>query len=560
MKSKVISTISAILFLTAIAYFASGVYTENKNGIKKTKARFDTLFENTKEISIKNKVGTQTFRKEFLNKIGDFEDFSEIELSVNDIVVYSYPKSYENYSQPSEKFVKTFKASESITGILPISKTDTQALDDYSELSLYATIYKIKQDSIHNHAKISFILVLAGTILSVLTLFFSNKKKEDNNSKPSYSKSNDDILSEIKSNTQFEKELENINDNSTVIADYNDDYIDDTNDEIINDDIDDDDSDDDEVSFEESIVFNDEKTESQDEKIEEQPIKDEFYEPDFDSTEEAASNIVIEDSYIQDTDLQSEQNIEIETTEEVTSTEESLNEDYALTEDTQENNFVDTEPELSNENTESISEPVFQEEEEQNKNEQIDENFENIISSENGFDTNNSSEFDSINQEIASSNTFVKDLGGQLKENQYIEISLALIKITNFDWESEKCIDMANEIISIIKHNFGEDSETYKYNENTISIVLNGSDIDKTITYCETILPVLTEILSTDTEEHKIHIGISAMNYRAIPADRLIVEAKGALEKAEEDPYNPIVAFKANPDQYKKEIGNELTE
>ena len=52
-------------------------------------------------------------------------------------------------------------------------------------------------------------------------------------------------------------------------------------------------------------------------------------------------------------------------------------------------------------------------------------------------------------------------------------------------------------------------------------------------------------------------MGISSRSGRLVEAERLIFEASEALQKAINDPYAPIVAFKSDPEKYRKFISRE---
>ena len=52
----------------------------------------------------------------------------------------------------------------------------------------------------------------------------------------------------------------------------------------------------------------------------------------------------------------------------------------------------------------------------------------------------------------------------------------------------------------------------------------------------------------------KLYIGLSSRSGRLIEADRLMVEASTAVEKTQEDPVSYIVAFKSDPEKYRRFI------
>jgi len=183
MKSRVISTISAAFFISAIGYFAFGIYQENEIGEKNTKNKFDTLLLATKNSAETDKIISEEFKNNFFNAIGDFNDFSEISLSVDGTCIYSYPSVEDKLSttaSTSKKFISTKRETTTAKNVV-FNPTDNQDLN--YDLTLETGIYKIKQNTIYNNAKISFVLALIGTILSVIALIMKNtaKRKRQSN-------------------------------------------------------------------------------------------------------------------------------------------------------------------------------------------------------------------------------------------------------------------------------------------------------------------------------------------------------------------------------------------
>lgn len=531
MKSKIISVISAVLFLIAIGYFALGVYTENKTGEEITSNKYENLLEATKEAAKKDSIGSFEFKNKFFDAVGDFKDFSEIELFVNNISIYRYPKE-ENKVKPSEKFVKSFSKSDNI--------------NENTELLLNATVYKIKQETIYNNAKVSFILTLAGTILSVIVLLFSTEfNKEEEKSDSAKNKTEEQILEEIRQIRNSMQENPEIDEESFDDDDFDDDDFEDE----------DEDFDDEENFGDDTIVIPNE--ENQDEAIEETSdnVEEESNEEVQESDENISSNELKEESQEDTDDNQSNENV---LPNETASEKEEIEDEIQKTSEVQvneENNIVSDESEKTS-TYEDVSNDFLApsetaQTEESANNDQVQDSTNSIQQVEPQLE-NAEPELEPKQPDFEGD--FKNDLEISLKENKYNEISLVLIKLTNFDIYSDKAIDIFN----IIKEHFEASSKVYKY-DGLIEVILNGVDLDTTISYCDSVKPLLADIMNNEgIQDYKINIGISAVNYRAIPVARLVTEAEGALRKSEEDPESPIIAFKANPDKYKEEIGNEL--
>ena len=531
MKTRVISTISALCFLSAIGYFGYGVYKENKVGEEETKTRFDTLLLATKNSAETSKITSAEFISDFFNAVGDFSDFSEISLSVDGTCIYSYPPLEDKLSGTAQKNKKFISKKRSTTTAKNIVSAPVDEQDLSYDLTLETGIYKIKQNTIYNNAKIAFFIALAGTILSVIAIIMKNSEVKATSKNDARLRREEELLKQIREERQriLEAQREQEYDGGIEDDEFDDDEFDDQ--ETIEEtgaytaEGAEEEPAAQEQSFEDTIVFTDEMEQGAESGAEPRAVEEQ-------EQDEASDTEKVE--------AETEAEAEPETAESESSTDAE-----AEAETTSEAHDTDGETEKS-----SISE---------NANE--GENDPESVFQEPVLEDTSTKDGDlgTIGTDIASPKTFIQDLGEQLRKNTYTEISLALIKITDFDWDAYETEEKAKEIIALAKENFEESSEIYKADiPNTLGIVLNGTDLTETIAECEKILPAIQEVLGSLEGEHKVHIGISAMNYRAIPPDRIMVEAKGALEEAESDPDNPIVAFKANPDLYKKEIGNEL--
>jgi len=96
--------------------------------------------------------------------------------------------------------------------------------------------------------------------------------------------------------------------------------------------------------------------------------------------------------------------------------------------------------------------------------------------------------------------------------------------------------------------------------ENGIAVIMPNIDLDQGLLKAEQfhsrLIIKLQEISAKEGgfPEIELCIGLSSRSGRLIEADRLILEACSALEKAMEDPNSYIVAFKSDPEKYREFI------
>ena len=96
--------------------------------------------------------------------------------------------------------------------------------------------------------------------------------------------------------------------------------------------------------------------------------------------------------------------------------------------------------------------------------------------------------------------------------------------------------------------------------DNGIAIIMPNADLNEGISRSErfhsSIISKLRELSGSrgGAPEIELNIGLSSRSGRLIDADRLILEAQSALEKAIADPVTYIVAFKSDPEKYREFI------
>jgi len=96
--------------------------------------------------------------------------------------------------------------------------------------------------------------------------------------------------------------------------------------------------------------------------------------------------------------------------------------------------------------------------------------------------------------------------------------------------------------------------------DNGIAIIMPNADLNEGISRSERfhsrIISKLQglSVSQSGVPEIELNIGLSSRSGRLIEADRLILEAHAALEKAIADPDTHIVAFKSDPEKYREYI------
>lgn len=90
----------------------------------------------------------------------------------------------------------------------------------------------------------------------------------------------------------------------------------------------------------------------------------------------------------------------------------------------------------------------------------------------------------------------------------------------------------------------------FEYDEDCLIGIKNNMNLDTALTFADKLYSDITEIVKEN--DLKCYIGISTRTVRIITGKRILTEATEALKHALEDENNPIIAFRANAEKYRK--------
>lgn len=131
-----------------------------------------------------------------------------------------------------------------------------------------------------------------------------------------------------------------------------------------------------------------------------------------------------------------------------------------------------------------------------------------------------------------------------------LDLSIMLIKIKDIDFSSQAGIDICKQLVDIFHYN----DILFEYKNDGVAVIYSNADIDKAMETAETIYTEFCAILSRHDISQKPCVGIASRSLRFISGERLITEAEQALLHAKDDPDSPIIAFRVNPEKYRKFI------
>ncbi len=130
------------------------------------------------------------------------------------------------------------------------------------------------------------------------------------------------------------------------------------------------------------------------------------------------------------------------------------------------------------------------------------------------------------------------------------DLAIVLIKLNELSLESLVAKRIAQVLIEFIKTR----EMIFEYEDSGFAVIMYNMNIDQVMIQTELIYKRIQEILDEYSIPEPIAFGITTRATRLMDADRMIEEARAALARAVRNPEDPIVAFKVNPEKYRRFI------
>lgn len=190
MKNKFIifyTVFASAIFAFAIAFFGVNIYKEYSQGQARANQRYNTLITDIKAYNSIDKNISETSLSNIKSVLKDFNDFSFIQIKLNDSEILKYPKDVSAELTVSN-LTKTFS-----------SNFNTQN----GQFEILCNLYLLRPSSIYYYAKISFIIILIVTLITIILIFYINSQEKQFSAKVS-SEADSEFLNE----NDFDSELQ----------------------------------------------------------------------------------------------------------------------------------------------------------------------------------------------------------------------------------------------------------------------------------------------------------------------------------------------------------------
>ena len=182
MKNKFIifyTIFASAVFAFAISLFGVNIYKEYSQGQSRANQRYNTLVTDIKSYNSIDKEISENSLSNLKSVLKDFNDFSFIQINLNNSEILKYPKN-ASADLTVSNLTKTFS-----------SNFNTQN----GQFEILCNMYLLRPSSIYYYAKISFIIILIVTIITIILIFYINSQEKLFSAKVS-SEADSELLSE----------------------------------------------------------------------------------------------------------------------------------------------------------------------------------------------------------------------------------------------------------------------------------------------------------------------------------------------------------------------------
>ena len=203
MKNKFIifyTIFASAVFAFAISLFGVNIYKEYSQGQSRANQRYNTLVTDIKSYNSIDKEISENSLSNLKSVLKDFNDFSFIQINLNNSEILKYPKD-ASADLTVSNLTKTFS-----------SNFNTQN----GQFEILCNMYLLRPSSIYYYAKISFIIILIVTIITIILIFYINSQEKQFSAKVS-SETDSELLSENDFDSKLQLD-ENLSGSSSEVA------------------------------------------------------------------------------------------------------------------------------------------------------------------------------------------------------------------------------------------------------------------------------------------------------------------------------------------------------
>ncbi len=161
MKNRFIvvySVFAALVFIFSLSFFGYNLYSEYQTNQERSEKQFNQLVNNIKYLSTQHKDNNSEYADAIKQAIGNPASFAFIELQRNGQTVLLYPAG-KTKQETTSKMVRPFENTFSV---------------DSKNINFVCNYYLIHPTSIFYYARVSFLMILIITLITVIMIIYLN--------------------------------------------------------------------------------------------------------------------------------------------------------------------------------------------------------------------------------------------------------------------------------------------------------------------------------------------------------------------------------------------------
>ena len=197
---------AAFIFIFSLSFFGFNLYREFSTNVEKSETKISRLTNDIRTISYNQNENTDFYAKSIKDAIGDPSAFAFIQVKRSGETVVLYP-SGKLKEETSSRLTKTF---------------ESRLLVNEQPLEVYFNVYLIRPDSIFYYGRISFLLILIITLITVIMIIYLNMSETSSNvislteDENTDDEENTDFSESSEDNTLNEENIESDEDSETT--------------------------------------------------------------------------------------------------------------------------------------------------------------------------------------------------------------------------------------------------------------------------------------------------------------------------------------------------------
>lgn len=171
MKNKFIifyTIFASIGFLFALSFLSLNLYREYKYNSLTCEKKFNNIVGELTYGSKDPNLNTKSLLDKLNKSIGSLNDFSYLNISINDVEIIKYP-SKANQNDTASKLTKSY---------------DKVIQTEVGNFHIVCNIFLLKPSSVYYYGKVAFIIVLLITLLTIVIIIYENISDGKENSNP----------------------------------------------------------------------------------------------------------------------------------------------------------------------------------------------------------------------------------------------------------------------------------------------------------------------------------------------------------------------------------------